>query len=129
MAYRVLLVDADRDSGTERALRSAGHVVTRAFGFEDAKWQLQFEPPDLLMTDVRLGAYNGLHLVIRAHVEHPEMPAIVVDADHDPVLEREASDVGAAYVSRPLEARFLLPIVLANAEMRTRSSLKGPRLE
>ena len=124
MPYRVLLVDADLDSGTECALRSAGHLVTRAFGFEDAKRQLQFEPPDLLMTDVRLGAYNGLHLVIRAHAEHPEMPAIVVDADHDPVLEREASDVGAAYVARPLEARSLLPIVLASAEMRPRSNPK-----
>ena len=66
MPVRVLLVDTDRASDTERALTSAGHVVTRTFGFAEAKQSLQTAPPDLLMTDVRLGAYNGLHLVIRA---------------------------------------------------------------
>jgi len=116
MPVHVLLVDANRDSETEQVLRSAGHVVTRAFGFQEAKRWLQHAPPDLLMTDVRLGAYNGLHLVIRAHVEHPGMPAIVVDADHDPVLEREANGAGATYVAKPFEANSLVPIALENAE-------------
>jgi two-component system response regulator GlrR len=118
MPVRVLLVDANRDSDTERVLRSAGHLVTRAFGFEEAKRCLQFAPPDLLMTDVRLGAYNGLHLVMRAHLEHPDMPAIVLDADHDPVLEREANGAGATYLAKPFEAKSLLPIALANERSR-----------
>ena len=112
MPVRVLLVDTNRDSETERVLRSAGHFVTRAFGFEEAKRWLRFAPPDLLMTDVRLGAYNGLHLVIRARAEHPGMLAIVVDADHDPVLEREANDAGATYVAKPFEVKSLVPIAL-----------------
>ena len=116
MPVRVLLVDANRDSETEQVLKSAGHLVTRAFGFEEAKRCLQFAPPDLLMTDVRLGAYNGLHLVLRAHAQHPEMRAIVVDADHDPVLEREASEAGATYVAKPFEADSLVPIAMVNAE-------------
>jgi DNA-binding NtrC family response regulator len=116
MPVRVLLVDANRDSGTEQVLKSAGHLVTRAFGFEEAKRWLQFSPPDLLMTDVRLGAYNGLHLVLRARAQHPEMPAIVVDADHDPVLEREAGEAGATYVAKPFEAGSLVPIAMVNAE-------------
>jgi DNA-binding NtrC family response regulator len=116
MPVRVLLVDANRDSETEQVLKSAGHLVTRAFGFEEAKRQLQFAPPDLLMTDVRLGAYNGVHLVLRAHAEHPEMPAIVVDADHDPVLEREANGAGATYVAKPFEAGSLVPLAFVNAE-------------
>ena len=116
MPVRVLLVDANRDSETEQVLKSAGHLVTRAFGFEEAKRWLQFAPPDLLMTDVRLGAYNGLHLVLRAHAEHPEMAAIVVDADHDPVLAREASGAGATYVAKPFEAGSLVPLAFENAE-------------
>jgi|SRR5437764_14439246 len=115
MPVRVLLVDANRDSETEQVLKSAGHLVTRAFGFEEAKLRLQSSPPDLLMTDVRLGAYNGLHLVIRAHAAHPEMPAIVVDTDHDPVLEREANEAGATYVARPFQDS-LVPLALVNAE-------------
>jgi two-component system response regulator GlrR len=116
MPVRVLLVDANRDSETERVLRSAGHLVTRAFGFEEAKRCLAFATPDLLMTDVRLGAYNGLHLVMRAHLQHPGMPAIVLDTDHDPVLEREANGAGATYVSKPFEAKSLPPITQANGE-------------
>jgi len=116
MPVRVLLVDANRDSETKQVLKSAGHLVTRAFGFEEAKRWLQSSPPDLLMTDVRLGAYNGLHLVLRARAKHPEMPAIVVDMDHDPVLEREASEAGATYVAKPFEADSLVPIAMVNAE-------------
>lgn len=112
MPVRVLLVDTNHDSETERVLRSAGHFVTRAFGFEEAKRWLRFAPQDLLMTDVRLGAYNGLHLVMRAHAEHPGMPAVVVDAGHDPVFEREVNAAGAMYVAKPFEAKSLVPLGL-----------------
>jgi DNA-binding response OmpR family regulator len=38
---------------------------------------LQAHTPDLLITDVRLGAHNGLELVLRARGGAADMPAII----------------------------------------------------
>ena len=54
--------------------------------------------PEILVTDVRLGPYNGLHLVAVARVEFPRTSAIVIGGvDH--VLEIEATGLGARYLS------------------------------
>ena len=113
MPHRVLLVDADPDAlaRTESVLSAAGYLVTSVSVFEEAKQRLSIAPPDLLMADVRLGAYNGLHLIVRGRADHPDMSAIVSHTVRDPVLEAEAKNAGAVYVVKPLEAAALLEIV------------------
>lgn len=113
MPFRLLVVNADHDRlrATEEILVSAGFVVTCASSFDQAKRGLLAAPPDLLVTDVRLGAYNGLHLVVRAHSDHPSMPAIVMDVHHDQVLESETKNAGAVYVGKPLGAGPLVALV------------------
>ena len=113
MAFRLLVVNADRDRlhATEEILVSAGFLVTCASTYDQAKQGLLCAPPDLLVTDVRLGAYNGLHLVVRAHSDHPSMPAIVLDVHHDRVLESETQNAGAVYVGKPLGAGPLVALV------------------
>jgi hypothetical protein len=51
---------------------------------------------DLLITEVKLGAHNGLHLAVRALAAG--IPSIVIGPS-DPVFEHEATRLGAAYVS------------------------------
>jgi len=106
MPYRVLVVDADPEAlaSADKMLSAPGYLVTSISLFEEAKKRLQLAPPDLLIADVRLGAYNGLHLVIRARADHPGMPAIVTHAFPDPVLEAEAKGLGADYITKPLDA-------------------------
>ena len=118
MAFRLLVVNADRDRlhATEEILVSAGFLVTCASTYDQAKRGLLCAPPDLLVTDVRLGAYNGVHLVVRARTDHPSMPAIVVDVHHDHVLESEAKNAGAVYVGKPLDAGPLVALVRKLAE-------------
>ena len=113
MAFRLLVVNADRDRlhATEEILVSAGFLVTCASTYDQAKQGLLCAPPDLLVTDVRLGAYNGLHLVVRAHSDHPSMPAIVMDVHHDRMLESETQNAGAVYVGKPLGAGPLVALV------------------
>lgn len=113
LPFRLLVVDADRDRlrTTEEILLSAGYLVTCASSFDEAKRGLRFGPPDLLVTDVRLGAYNGVHLVVRAHTDYPSMPALVMDVHYDPVLESEANKAGAVYVGEPLDAGPLVALV------------------
>jgi DNA-binding NtrC family response regulator len=130
MAFRLLVVNADHDRlrATEQVLVSAGFLVTCASSFEQAKRGLRLAPPDLLVTDVRLGAYNGLHLVVRAHSDRPSMPAIVLDVQYDQVLESETKNAGAVYVGKPLGADPLVALVRQlEKEATTEPSLAGER--
>jgi CheY-like chemotaxis protein len=110
MPFRALVVDTNREalSATERMLEPAGYLVACASTFEEARRRLELAPPDLLVTAVRLGAFNGLHLVLHAHADCPAMPAIVVDDQRDAVLEAEAKKMAAAYVAKPLDRNDLV---------------------
>lgn len=68
--------------------------------------------PDLLITEVKLGEYNGLHLVLRGRADG--IPAIVI-GEPDRVFEGQALQLGAAYVALDtLEADDLTALVEAS---------------
>jgi CheY-like chemotaxis protein len=110
MAHRVLLVDSDPRSLAEstRSFSAGEYLVTSAAKYDDARQRLQFAPPDLLVVDVRLGPHNGLQLVLVAHREHSQMPALVTHDYYDPVLEAEAKKARAVYLVKPITAELLL---------------------
>jgi two-component system response regulator AtoC len=113
MSQRILIVSGDNAgvSATLRVLISAGYEARSARTFEDASRLLATEAPDLLITDERLGAFNGLHLVVRGHATHPHMSAIVTTPTKDTVLECEARRLDAECVVKPLDPRgWLRPI-------------------
>ena len=58
--------------------------------------------PDFLIAELKLGAYNGLHLAIRAAGQGT--PAIIV-GDADPVLQAEAERYKAAFLKTPSTRR------------------------
>ena len=93
MAARVLIVDDDAGTreGLAELLESAGYETIAADGFEFARWVLRTDPPDLLITDIRLGEYNGLHLIITGQAA---VLAIVISGFTDPVLRSESRGVG-----------------------------------
>ena len=101
----VLVVEADSAelANTVALLQTAGYRVSAASGFDEAKQQLAMAPPDLLITGLRLGPYNGLHLILRSRVEHPRMGAIVTSRYRDAVLEAEAQRQNADFLLRPLD--------------------------
>ena len=113
MPYSVLVVD-DRPLMAARfvePLRDAGYDVIVATTFEAAKQQLAARPPNLLIAAAHLGLFNGLHLVVRGHLNHPEMSAILTADARDPVLEAEASTYGASCVIPPNTSAELLALV------------------
>jgi DNA-binding NtrC family response regulator len=88
------------------ASRASLHALACGFGnvesfatFEEARARLASAPVDFLVTNVRLGAYNGLHLVYLSRLtDHAEAPrAIVYDDGLDVGLAREAQRAGAFY--------------------------------
>ena len=76
--------------------------------FARAKRHLELQP-DLLITEVRLGEYNGLHLVLRG--QFAGVPAIVI-GEPDPVLEHDANKLGAVYIRNTEMARDQLLALL-----------------
>ncbi|MGE0814064.1 MAG: PilZ domain-containing protein [Vicinamibacterales bacterium] len=105
----ILVVSADPTLLQARvtALRRAGFSARAAASFPDARRALEDgPPPEVLVTDVRLGPYNGLHLVAVARVEFPRTVAIVVGG-RDHVLEVEAAGLGARYLLAPVTPRDL----------------------
>jgi DNA-binding NtrC family response regulator len=95
----VLLVDGNREKLQALleilALRAQ---VEACPDFANARARLLARPPDLLVTNSRLGAYNGLHLAYLAAAA-PLPTRVVIYGDADSVaLAREAQSAGAFYV-------------------------------
>jgi DNA-binding response OmpR family regulator len=92
-------------------LRKAGYRTIGAGSFETARNLLHTQWYDLLITDLRLAAYNGLHLVLHSRAVNPGATAIVVAAIADDSSEVEARRLGAHYVARPVNPERLLALV------------------
>jgi len=122
---RVLLVAPDGGivRGLAPTLRAAGYLPKLVTEFAAAKEALAARP-DLLITELKLGAYNGLHLAIRAGVQG--IPTLVV-GNPDAVLEAEARRQHATYLTSPVTTDHVLAVVgelLAAAQHVRRSPRK-----
>jgi len=112
-AQRVLVVD-DEPSLLEAmtiAFTRAGRDVVACRTFEEGRQQLLTEHFDVMITDIRLGAFNGLQLAVIARDKHPEMKIIVFSGFDDPVLREEAAHLRASYVLKPVGADYLLDLM------------------
>jgi DNA-binding response OmpR family regulator len=79
------------------SLSDLGFRVTLTDNFTDARAGLM-SAPTLLVTELRLGEYNGLHLVFRAKSIRSDMAAIIRTQIADPLLQLEAERMGATFV-------------------------------
>jgi len=107
---RVLVVDDDAAllEAVRRGLESAGVTVTPCATFECARQALRHKTFDALITDVRLGAFNGLQLAVVARTYDPKISVIVFSGFDDPVLREEAERLGGAYFVKPIHISQLL---------------------
>jgi DNA-binding response OmpR family regulator len=107
---RVLVVDDDAAllEAVRRGLEAAGITVTACGTFEDGRQALREKTFDALITDVRLGAFNGLQLAVVARTYDPTISVIVFSGFDDPVLREEAERAGGAYFVKPVHIAELL---------------------
>lgn len=121
----VLVVDGNPSDrlNTVLLLEGAGYRVKSARDFEEAKQAMAEETPDVLVTDIRLGPYNGLHLVLRSRLQHPHMAALVTSREPDPVLEEEARRQQAQFLLRPVSGRQLLEAITTSLRGFSRDGL------
>ena len=109
---RVLLVEPD--AAWRAHLRDTVGEVADLDGDADflaARTHLLSKPYDWLVTNIRLGAYNGLHLVHLAGFSRPLTRFLVYADGCDVWLAREAQQAGAFYESRDRVGRAL-PVYL-----------------
>jgi DNA-binding response OmpR family regulator len=101
---RVLIVDDDVSlvEALERSLTDAGFDVVAHTTFEGARNALRTEKFDGLLTDVRLGAFNGIQLAVVARDSYPDMRIVVFSGFDDPVLRSEAEHINATYLVKPV---------------------------
>jgi|SRR5947207_5306896 len=118
----ILLVDPDVDylRSTQNALRFMADVeVSSKFAAARARL-LSPRPPDLLVTNLRLQAYNGLHLV---HMTDARTRCVVYSNYDDLVLAREVQAAGAFYERSTELPRTLAAYVRASLPPRDRRNL------
>ncbi len=96
-ALRLQLHDAAADLG----------VIDTDCGMPTARNRLLTTPYTWLVTNIRLDAYNGLHLAYLARMAGGPISILVYGDDEDLVLAREAQELGAFYESRAVVSRSL----------------------
>jgi DNA-binding NtrC family response regulator len=93
-------------------IEAAGYPVAAASSFKDGRVALE-DGPALLITELKLGEYNGLHLSLRAR--SIGVPAAVIGPD-DPVLARDADELGAVYIASRVHRRRILELIAERLE-------------
>ncbi len=114
MARTVLVVNEDATwvADVIAQLQGAGYNALGAYTFARAVQMLDSARPAFLVTTLQLGAFNGLHLLLRGRSDDPRLKAIVIGPP-DPLLERDAHALGATrYLVRPTAPRDVVGEIL-----------------
>ena len=106
-------------------ITGAGYQATVVSTFQAARHHLD-RGPTLLISEVRLGDYNGLQLAFRAHTR--DIPAIVI-GEPDAVLERDALQFEAEYVPMDVPRDHLLALVRYHADAARHRTSTGAASE
>ncbi len=108
---KVLVVDDDPELGAllSLELRRRGFQPTIVTSGDAALARLAQEPPDVLVTDLDLGAgMNGLELCQHVAQRHPELPVVVITAHGS--IERAVTAIRSGaydFIAKPLDFQAL----------------------
>jgi DNA-binding NtrC family response regulator len=106
----ILVVD-DEDAMRQLValrLRLLGHEVATARSVDEAIELLERQPVGAVVSDARMPGATGLDLLAYVRQRQPALPYVLMSADLDGVLERDALAAGATAV---FEKRALLEVL------------------
>jgi DNA-binding response OmpR family regulator len=129
MSQKILIVDDNTASRGElvKLLADAGFETLTAATVPDAMRVLSTAQPDLLITEIRLDTYNGLHLIAMAP---KPIPAVVITGFPDRAVEADARRLGAEYLSKPVSPGELFATIQRTlAAAATRGTFLPPRAD
>ena len=124
LPQRVLVVAPSRPLARALAatLKSGRYAPLVVSDFVEAKTLLD-EHPGFLISELKLGAHNGLHLAIRAAGQGT--PAIII-GDADPVLEAEAVRYKATFLKTPVNPEDVL-VLMRTIRVSSQRTRRSPR--
>lgn len=111
---RVLVVDDEPDmlENVSRILHRSPYACVKAGSVMEAIGILDRDPPDLILTDLRMPGFDGLTVVREARRRLPGVPIILVTAYVTDSAVQEAIGAGAAGVlAKPFTGAELLGTV------------------
>ena len=113
---RILVVD-DEPAMVEMVidhLTSAGYDAVGAKNAEEAFTAMQAVSPDVVLLDVTMPIVDGVTVLRRLRVTHPDVPIIMMTANVDLALARDTLKLGAFdYVAKPFDFDHLAHVVEA----------------
>jgi two-component system response regulator HydG len=121
-AYRVAIVDDERPNldSLQRILKSDGAQVVVFQDPAEALPSLRKNPPDILITDLRMGNWSGLELLEAVKLLDPNIEVIVMTAYGTVEVAVEAMKKGAYdFITKPLQRLQVLRAVHRGLEKRT----------
>lgn len=124
----ILLVDDDRDhlALVERWLKLEDFDVTAADSGETALAVLEARRPDLVVTDLVMGAIDGIRLLREIHLHDPVMPVIIMSGQAGIPDAVKATHLGAcAFLTKPIERDALIAEVRKTLTARTGQDASG----
>jgi DNA-binding response OmpR family regulator len=107
----IVIPGADERRSALTTLSSVGFQVTAVTTFAEGRAWMLANHPAVLVTDVRLAEYNGLHLVIRGRAAFPDLASIVMLDREDAGLRSETERLDATFAVKPLNPSELLACV------------------
>jgi FixJ family two-component response regulator len=111
-----MIVDDDIDllRAMVPLVASWGLSVVSFDKFEAARAELMAGiEADALVVDVRIGSFNGLHLVYMARYLRPTMTLVVMSGFDDPVIRTDTEKAGARFLLKPVPSVALQQMLLS----------------
>jgi two-component system C4-dicarboxylate transport response regulator DctD len=113
-ADEVAIIDDDREwvESATQTLREAGFPVCAVTSAEQGSDLLARASPALIVIDVQLPGYNGLHLLSEFRRRNAATPVLVVSGDDRASVRDQALTNGAnGFLQKPLSPKLLLAAV------------------
>lgn len=94
--------------------------------------KLEFEQPDIIISDIRMPEMTGLELMSKVHAAHPDLPIIIMTAHSDLESAVNAYQAGAfEYLPKPFdidEAVSLATRAVTHAKEQTKNRRKNNKV-
>ncbi|MDB4945022.1 MAG: acetoacetate metabolism regulatory protein AtoC [Labilithrix sp.] len=118
---RILVVDdeASARSGLEKLLRQSGYAVVAANNGKEALALAEEQPPEVVVTDLKMPHMDGMTLLTKLREIDAELPVIVTTAYGDVSSAVAAMRAGAAdYLTKPIDFDALVVAIERAHERR-----------
>jgi DNA-binding response OmpR family regulator len=95
-------------------LQQEGYGILGALTSDEGLKLAILSKPDLVLLDIALPGTNGIEVLKRIRSINPTTRVIMVTGNSDPVLAREALELGAlAYIDKPFDFEYLKRVIAA----------------